>query len=100
MSFPNLALRAGSVLWAEATGIPDPGNNVFTIPFVASGVPASKVEEDWLVFFNAISPTTPGVVSATFVSLSADKTTVTMSFDADGVGVTTLYCWLVHSIPR
>ena len=111
MPFPNLALKTDpssplgvAQLWAEATGVPDNGNNTFSIPFInpapaGAGIDPDYVDDDWFVFY--VIPADPALVTgATWVSLSADKQFVTMNFAADGVTAATLILNLAWSANR
>jgi hypothetical protein len=108
MSFPDLALRTPgpAELWAEATGVPAVGANVFMIPFAVpiglggAGLPAFKIEENWLEFDVLIDSLTPGVTFARFLLLSANKQFVTMDFETDGVGPCRVVCRLIHTVER
>jgi hypothetical protein len=97
MPFPNLALRAGGTYHAEATGVPDNGNNTFTIPFVAAGIDPDLVDEDWLDI-NVI-PSGAGVTGATLGAplLSVDKGSMTLSFAADGITAARVIVKLNHT---
>jgi hypothetical protein len=108
MSFPDLALRTPGPceLWAEATGVPAVGANTFQIPFAVpialggAGVPAFKIEEDWLEIDVLVDSLTPGVTFARFTSLSLNKQDLTMFFETDGFGPCRVVCRLIHTVER
>jgi hypothetical protein len=112
VSFPNLARRPDpespdglSVLYAEAIGVPDDGNNTFELPFVSAGVDPALVDADWLefdVFLNGDDGTIPGVDGAVFIGLAANKVDCTVNFNqtAPGVGTARMVCRLIHSVER
>lgn len=89
MPFPDLLPRTDprnaegeSDIWAEATGVPDNGNNTFELPFISQGVLPDAINEDWLQII--VQPLGPSVTGATFVSLSADKRFLTLNFAQGG----------------
>jgi hypothetical protein len=96
MPFPDLQLKSDPAkgpggtqqLFAEGTGVPDNGNNTFLIPFVAAGVNPAEVDPEKMKIFVDPDPTraNPGVTDARFVSLSPDRTQLTMSFVQSGAG--------------
>jgi hypothetical protein len=110
MSFPDLLPKPstdkgpGGIqdMFAEATGIPTSGNNVFAIPFIALGVRPNEVDPDKLKIFMEVSRTAPGVRDVQFVALSSDKTMMTLNFtqDAPGVGECKITVQIQHSITR
>ncbi|MCC6752052.1 MAG: hypothetical protein IT371_30650 [Deltaproteobacteria bacterium] len=113
MAFPDLQLRADpdapggySALYAEATGIPVPGNNTFKIPFArnlpapnGSGIPAGNVEFDWLEI-DVLVPAGSDVTFADAVSLAPNKEDLTINFTTGGAGSCRVVCRLIHSIER
>jgi hypothetical protein len=113
MPFPDLLLRADpdaasgfATLYAEATGIPDPGPNTFKIPFArnlpvptGAGYPPNVVEYDWLEIDVEVPPGSD-VTFAAPVSLAANKEDLTINFTTGGVGFCRLICRLIHTIER
>ncbi len=91
---------------AEATGVPVAGNNTFGIPFLDSGIPADQIEPGRLRITVELDPGRPaggsllaGVTDARWVSLSADKRSITMEFTQDtGTGNCRVTCELLHTI--
>ena len=114
MSFPDLQLKSDPTrgpggtqeLFAEATGIPDSGDNTFGLPFVAAGVSPSEIDEEklkiFLVFQDGNTVLTAGVTFGHFVSLSPDKTQMTFNFvqAAPGSGQARLVVQIQHSLTR
>jgi hypothetical protein len=110
VSFPDLQPRPDTykappqiqLMFAEATGVPDDGNNTFAIPFIGLGVRPSEVDPDKMKIFVQFSQDNPGVTNAEFVSLSADKTMMTLDFTqtAPGTGECTVVVQIQHSITR
>lgn len=104
MPFPDLVrkvdLRKGpngeSVIWAEAQGVPDNGNNTFAIPFIGLGIPPGQIDEDWMTVI--IQSLGPAVTTSAFVSLSADKTQMTFSFAQAGADQAIVTVGLIHSL--
>ena len=101
---PDTAKGPGGIQnqFAEATGIPSNGNNTFDIPFIGLGANPSEVDPDKMKIFMIPSRVIPGVTDVSFVSLSADKTQMTLSFvqTAPGVGEARVVVQLQHSITR
>ena len=104
MAFPDLTPRADlrqgpggeSTLWAEATGVPDNGNNTFALPFVANGIEPSQIDANWIkIVAVALGSSVSG---AAFVSLSADKTEITVSFVQSGADSVRLTARLTHTM--
>ena len=93
MPFPNLTLRSGGTLTAEATGTPDDGDNTFAL-----AIPPAYVDENWLEL--DITLNGPSVTSATYVSLSGDKTQLTVNFGQTGADTVTLIATMIHSFRR
>ncbi len=82
MPFPDLTRLAGRTNLSQATGIPDNGNNTFLHGW---DLDPSQIDED-LIELEYVLPD-PSVVSAvSFVSLSADKLSLTLSFTQSGAG--------------
>jgi hypothetical protein len=117
VAFPNLALRVDpqspggtSNAWAEATGIPDNGNNTFTLPFVAAGIDPNLIQADWMRITVTLNGRqlqngtvlAAGVTDAAFVSLAANKTDLTLTFTqgAPGVGQANVGVELIHTVSR
>jgi hypothetical protein len=112
MPFPNLALRPDAnspngvaALWAEATGVPDPGSNTFSVPFInqpplGSGIDPDLVVEDWLEI--NVDPLGAGVTGVLLgvPLLSPDKQFMTLVFAADGVAAARVVVQLHHTIHR
>jgi hypothetical protein len=112
MPFPNLQLRPDpqspggvSTLWAEATGVPDPGANTFSIPFVnqapaGSGLAPAQVQEDWLEV--DVVPLGAGLtgVALGVPLLSANRQNMTLSFTTDGLTAARVVVRLQHTILR
>jgi hypothetical protein len=110
--FPNLTLRPDqnspggvSTSYAQATGIPDNGNNAFNVPFLAAGVDPNLLDEDWFevtVVLNGQQGLAAGVTGVTFVSWGADRETLTLNFTqtAPGVGQALVIVRLIHTIER
>jgi hypothetical protein len=114
MPFPDLLLVAdvlkgvGETLpyVAEATGVPDNGNNAFLLPFVDAGLDPALIDPSRLKIMFDPDPSrpaggtaNPGVNDVRFVSLSADKRTLTLDFAQTGVGDCRLSCEVMHTIP-
>lgn len=114
MPFPDLTLvpdvlkGGGSVLLlaAEATGVPDNGNNTFGLPFVAAGVDPALVDPSRMVIEVEPDPgrpaggsLLPGVEDARFVSLSPDKTQLTLAFSQTAVGNARVTVTVNHTLP-
>jgi len=93
MPFPNLIRRAGSRLWSEATGVPANGPNTFALDFDPGLVAA-----EWLFF--DVTGLGPSVNGVRFISLSADKTQVTLDFVQTGADAVRVVAQLLHTIPR
>ena len=93
MAFPNLVLRAGGTLTAEATGIPVNGNNSFSV-----GISAQKLNNasQWLDV--AVLPNGISVSGATFVSLVGNV--ITYNFAQSGVDSATVIATLKWSGER
>ena len=104
MSFPDLQPRpddrqgpsGASELWAEATGLPDNGNNTFMLPFIGLGVNPAAITEDWLNI--TIQPLGPSITGATFVSLSGDKQFMTLNFVQGGADQARVTVEVIHSL--
>lgn len=93
MAFPNLVQRPGSRLWSEATGVPVNGPNTFALD-----LDPALVEAEWLFFdIQSLGPSVNGV---SFVSLSADKTQITLDFIQTGTDAVRVVAQLLHTIPR
>lgn len=92
MSFPDLVEKTGGVLHSEATGVPDNGNNTFAL-----GLDPEVVDEDWLELEVDLGGS---VTDAAFVSMSPDKTQITMSFVQGGVDAVTVRAKQKHTIVR
>lgn len=94
MAFPNLALKSGGSLTAEATGIPVNGNNTFNL-----AIDPNLVDDtNWLDI--TVTPLGPSVTGATFTSISADKTQITINFVQSGVDQATVVAKQIHSTQR
>lgn len=113
MSFPDLQpvpdqLKGGGVDFpysAEATGIPSSGNNVINLPWVSMGIPLDVILNGVLRIWvdpdparSAGGSVAPGVTDCRFVSLSPDKTQLTLDFAQSGVGVARVVAYLSHTI--
>ncbi len=101
MPFPDLAMRTDGVLWAEATGVPDDGDNTFLLPFVDSGLPPNNLDEDWLIIIP--QKLGPSVVSTNLPVgplLSLDKRFMTLNFVQAGADSLTLTVFMVHTLVR
>jgi hypothetical protein len=103
MPFPSplvpLTERGGtklSTIVCQATGVPDPGNNVVGLPWVGQGVDPSLIELDWIDF--RCEAQGPSVLGAAPVSLSPDKTSVTINFSQTGGDAALLRATLKHTI--
>lgn len=104
MPFPDLQPRPDarkgpggqSVIWAEATGVPDNGDNTFALPFISEGVDPAAIDEDWLDV--RVAADGPSITGAAFVSLSADKTQMTINFTQGGADQATVTVSIIHSI--
>ena len=93
MSFPNLTLSTGGLLVASATGTPTNGNNTFE-----HGIAPHLIDEDWLdILVTALGPT---VSAVSYVSLSADKRSITLNFTQGGTDTAYVRVSLVHSRVR
>jgi hypothetical protein len=104
MPFPDLQPRTDnrkgpggtSVIWAEADGVPDNGANTFGLPFLSEGVDPAVIDEDWIdVRVDALGPSVTG---AQFVSLSPDKTQMTINFTQVGADQARVRVQLLHSL--
>jgi len=93
MSFPDLAVRNHGALLAEATGVPSNGNNTFAL-----GLSPLDVDEDWLNILTVAI--TDSVTDVTYISLSADKTHLTLNFAQSGTGSCRVTAWVTHSTVR
>lgn len=105
--FTNVLAGPGAVLLyaAEGTGIPDNGDNVIGLPFVAAGVPPDLIDASRIKVYVEFDPgrpsggsLAPGVTDCRFVSLSADKTELTLNFAQSGVGTARVTVELNHTI--
>lgn len=103
MAFPDLFPVAGQQHMARGVGIPVGGAVALGIPWVPlMGWDPVQVTEDSLEISMIQSPGAPGVTGVRFVSLSADKSLITVDFTqtAPGVGQCQLTCRLRHTIVR
>lgn len=104
MAFPDLdprpddrgGISGASTLWAEATGLPDNGNNTFELPFIGLGVPPAAITEDWLEI--SVQPIGPSITGVDFVSLSADKRFLTLNFAQGGADEARVTVEVVHTL--
>ena len=105
MPFPDLDPRPDtrgntpghtSTLWAEATGVPDNGDNVFAIPFVGLGMNPNVIDEEWLDI--RVEADGPSITGATFVSISGDKLSMTINFVQGGGDAATVTVVITHSL--
>jgi len=105
MPIPDLTLkpdtRGGdpngkSTIFAVGTGVPVNGNNTFGLPFVANGIPPDQIDENWL----SVRPQAlgPSVTGATFVSLSPDKQSMTLSVVQGGGDQILVEVGLMHTL--
>jgi hypothetical protein len=106
MPFPSLQPRTDSrqgthnngqsTIWAEAEGVPDDGDNVIGLPFLALGIQPFLINEDWLdVRVEALGPS---VSCARFVSLAPDGTSVTINFDQGGGDQARVTVGIMHTV--
>lgn len=94
MSFPNLTLKIGGVLRAEADGIPVNGNNTFNL-----SIPSKWIDTtDWLDI--EASALGPGITNVNFVSISQNKQQITLDFTQMGNDTARVVIKLNHSIVR
>lgn len=93
MSFPDLVLEENAAYHSEAQGEPTDGDNEF-----AHGINPRFIRdhENQLTF--DVFPQGPSVVGATFVSLSADLTKVTLNFVQGGSDQAIVKANFEHSI--
>jgi hypothetical protein len=84
------------LIWAEAEGVPSDGANVIGLPFIDNGVEPSLVDENWMdIRVEALGPL---VTSSSFVSLSPDKTQLTLDFTQGGADQARVTVALIHTI--
>jgi len=89
MSFPNLALVAGGVLVAEASGTPTNGNNTFDV-----AIPAHSIDDpDWLDIL--VVSRGPLVSAVSYVGLSGAS--LTLNFTQAGTDTAYVRVALMHS---
>lgn len=113
MPFPDLQLVADVLKGpgfflpnvAESTGTPDAGNNTFALPFVDAGMDPALIDPSRLQFEVELDPNrsagvplNPGVTDMRFVSLAADKRSVTVDFAQSGIGLARVTCTVNHTI--
>jgi hypothetical protein len=104
MAFPDLTPRtdnrqggrAPSTIWAEAEGVPVNGNNTFALPFLDEGIQPSLIDEDWIDI--RVEALGPSVRSSAFVSLAADKQSMTLSFEQIGADQARVTVALIHTV--
>ena len=98
MPIPNRTLRPGGELWAEATAVPDNGDNTFQI-----GIPRILVpDEDWLCI--DIQRLGTSVERGDYVPASLDLSTdpprITLNFVQTGGDQARVIVRQVHSTVR
>jgi hypothetical protein len=104
MAFPDLTPRednrqggrSPSTIWAEAEGVPANGANTFGLPFIAEGIQPSLVDEDWLDI--RVEGLGPSIKSSSFVSLAADKQSMTLNFEQVGTDQARVTVALIHTV--
>lgn len=98
MAIPNLSLRTGYQFTAQGTGIPDNGNNTFSLPWGSQqGLSASGDEIELDVISNGSS-----VIDATFVSFTrnSNDSTIVLNVTQTGSDTVTVIAQYVHSLVR
>lgn len=92
MSFPDLVLKTNSRYNSSAQGTPDNGNNEF-----AHGIDAVKIQNHPERLIIEVTPLGPSIEGATYVSLSADYTMITVNFTQYGSDQALVEARLLHS---
>jgi hypothetical protein len=97
MPFPDLTLRDGGIMHAEATGVADNGLNTFALPFVDAGIDPSDIDEEWLDV--DVFPAGAGMTASALGSplLNPAKTAMTLDFTTDGVTSARVVVQLKHT---
>ncbi len=100
MAFPGLlpitydnGVQSNQV--CERVGVPDNGNNVIALPWVGQGIPAALIDLDRIEF--RVEALGASVTGATVVSLSADKTSATLSYAQSGLNSARTRATLHHT---
>ena len=91
MAFPNLVLKTGGYLAAQATGTPDNGHNSFDV-----GIAASQLDPNWLDIL--VTSLGASIIDCTFVSLVG--TVLTLNFSQSGGDQATVLARVSHSLVR
>lgn len=82
--------------FCTAQGAPVNGNNVISLPWVGQGVDPILIELDRITF--RVEAQGPSVTGSDEVSISADKTTATLSFVQVGADEALVEATLHHTI--
>jgi hypothetical protein len=96
MAIPNLTLRPGGVLWAEATAVPDNGDNTFQIGIDRVYVP----DEDWLeILVQRLGTSVEGFsyVPAS-LDLSVNPPRITLNFTQSGTDQARVIVRQIHTV--
>jgi len=94
MAFPDLTLKTGGQLHSQATGQPVNGSNTFAL-----AIPPAKIDNtDWLSI--EVIPLGSSITGASFVSISGDKTQITVNFTQTGTDQATVKAEFKHTLGR
>jgi len=97
---PRLDTRFGGAHLSENfcgdQSVPVNGANVYTLPYLGQGIPASGIQAEYLQIW--VFAKGPSVTNAVFVSLAPDKTSITINITQIGADQAEVVVENIHTI--